>query len=154
MASAVISPVEIEASITDLGGKHLWDFRGPATGRLTGKLRTSDERLFLNVWYTYDIPWPQPTRIVTNSFSNLDTPAGTKLVGAAVTVGATPRTITVPAGTLVANDTALRQVLQDQGINLRRLLTDPEVTAHAGGGFDIAFRQLDYVTVYQNPAAN
>jgi len=106
------------------------------------------------VWYSYDIPWPQPTRIATNSFSNLDTPAGTKLVGAAVTVGATPRTITVPAGTLVANDTALRQVLQDHGINLRRLLTDPEVTAHAGGGFDIAFRQLDYVTVYQNPAAN
>jgi hypothetical protein len=85
--ATVFAPgVELDISVRDMGGKTLLQHRGPPTASVTGTLNTSDQRLFLNVWYGYDLQWPQPTRIVTNVFVNLDAPPGTRRIEANIAV--------------------------------------------------------------------
>ena len=148
--ATVFAPgVELDISVRDLGGKTLLQHRGPPAVSVTGTLNTSDQRLFLNVRYGYDLQWPQPTRIVPNVFVNLDAPPGTRRIEANITVMTREETITGPATLTIGDDAALTQLLKENGIDLRRVLHEPLVTASTDGGFNIAFKYLQSVGLEQ-----
>lgn len=144
------STVELQASVQDVGGKILFSHRANATPSISATLNTSDERLYLDLFYGYNLTWPQPMRLITNSFIFLKAPAGTRKVRAVAWVIKADRTIDVPSGTTPpADDAAMAALLSSQGIDVRKVLTPPVVTPRADGGADITFRLLQKVTLEQ-----
>ncbi len=144
------SPVVLDVSVQDIGGKTLFTHRGPATASMSATLNTSDEKLFLNLFYEYELEWPQPMRFATNSFVNLHTPAGTRQLRAVAWVMTVEKTIDVPAdAALPADDAATATLLAGEGIDVRKVLTKPVITPRPGGGADITFRLLQSVTLEQ-----
>jgi hypothetical protein len=144
MDSAVFgpTPVQIEATMQSLDGRTVWSQAGPAARSFSAPIRTSEEQLVLNLFYTYQLSWPQPTTVKTKSFVHLAVPSGATRIDAVAWVLVDERTVTLSGATAPANDAALAEALEAQGIDLRKVLSKPTVSAHPGGGFDVAVRLL------------
>jgi hypothetical protein len=136
------TPVIIDASIQDRGGKQLWSQRGPAQPAISTTVQTTDTRLFLNMFYQYDLNWPQPTTVLTNRFVNLDVPAGATRVDAVAWVFVDTRTFALDAS---PTDDDMANLLRGNTINLTSVLAKPTVTPAAGGTFDVSAKVLRVV---------
>ncbi len=141
-------PVTVDTSISDLGGKQLFSHRGPATTRLNGTLRTSDERLSWAFEYAYSLAWPQATPVKDRRNLALNTPAGTKQVHAHVIVLSSSRTLVAPTGTATATDADLVKILTDNAVDLKTVLAKPTVAATADG-VTLTFPVLQAVVLEQ-----
>lgn len=146
------TPVKIDASIQDRGGKKIWQRTGTAAPTFSGSLKTTDTQLFLNMFYQYDLSWPQPTTIVTNNFVNLTVPAGAMRIDVVAWVFVDTKTVTSPVAINVDADVAL--FLSGNGVDVRKVLAKPTQTARSDGGFDVTAKVLR-VTMEQlsSPAA-
>jgi hypothetical protein len=136
------TPVQIEATIQSLDGRKVWSQAGPAARTFSAPIRTSEEQLFLNLVYTYQLSWPQPTTVNAKSFVHLSVPAAATRIDAVAWVLVDERTVTLSDATAPANDAALAEALKTQGIDLLKVLSKPTVSPHPGGGFDVAVRLL------------
>lgn len=137
------TPVQIEATIQDLGGKQIWERKGVANPTFSATLQTTDPRLFLNMWFQYELSWPQPTTVKTNRFVNLDVSSGPSRVDAVAWVFVDDRTFTVD--TAPAADPDFVSVLSSNGIALNAVMAKPTVANRPDGKFDVTAKVLRVV---------
>lgn len=142
-------PVKIEAVVKELYGTRLWEQMGTAGQMFAATLKTSESRLFLNVTITYELGWPQPTRVQTNCFTYLQVPEERTLLQAAMTLMSEKKVIPMPSATSMPDDAAVAAAITTAGIHLTQVLAKPVVTPRSGGGFDVEVKQLVTFGVFQ-----
>jgi len=141
------TPVKLELLVTEPGGKHLLERRGDAAPTVSGTINTTETRLSAQFTFTYEVLWPGPTPTVsinTRSVGLTVAPDADRAdLVSFVVLDSKAFTLT---GTPPANDAALAAVLRAQGVDLLRVPVRPTVTPRAGGGFDVAFKQIQSVS--------
>jgi hypothetical protein len=139
------TPVKLEASVQEIDGRRVWEHKGAPAQSFSGTVRSSDKRLWLELFYEYRLVWPQPMKVVTNENLQFTVPEAATRVDFVAWVFVDNRTITLSDSTPPADDQALAAAVAAQGIKLNKVLSKPTVTPRAGGGFDVELRLLRVV---------
>ena len=144
------TPVKIDAIVTDRDGTRIWHREGAAAPQFSGSLRTSDTKLHLDVFYTCELGWPQPTVDNHNTRATLDVPADSQTLEAVVMV-AIEKTDLFIADMVTPDANAIASAITAAGFPVRQVLRPPKVTPRTGGGFNVEFMRLINVDVFQIP---
>jgi hypothetical protein len=143
-------PVKIDAALQERDGRQIWARKGDVAGTFEGLVRTSEPSLHMNVWYTYELNWPFPTRVQTNAFATLQ-PRSDSRLEATLRAMVEVRILSFP-GNVMPDDGVLTAIVQAAGIQLRQVLGRPDVMPRPEGGFTVQARVLGNVVLEQTSA--